>query len=208
MTIAPQKRMTLEQYLTYEDGTDTRYELVDGELVAMGAESTINTIIASFLLSVFLQLGLPPYRLGFKQKIAVAGTYATARDPDLILHTEASFLAIKDRSQACLQLQEPNPMLIVEIASPGNESSDNYQRDYVQKPREYAARGIPEYWIVDASRAWVLVGQLTDETYQFQEFRDDTLIISPTFPTLNLSAAQLLTAGAAAVGWGGRQFEH
>jgi Uma2 family endonuclease len=99
-------------------------------------------------------------------------------------------------------------MLIVEIASPGNESSDNYQRDYVQKPREYAARGIPEYWIVDASRAWVLVGQLTDETYQFQEFRDDTLIISPTFPTLNLSAAQLLTAGAAAVGWGGRQFEH
>jgi hypothetical protein len=33
--------MTLQEYLTYDDGTDNRYELVDGVLVEMGAESTI-----------------------------------------------------------------------------------------------------------------------------------------------------------------------
>jgi Uma2 family endonuclease len=32
MTIATQK-LTFEEYLAYHDGTDTRYELVDGELV-------------------------------------------------------------------------------------------------------------------------------------------------------------------------------
>jgi Uma2 family endonuclease len=34
MTITTQK-LTFEQYLSYNDSTDTRYELVDGELVAM-----------------------------------------------------------------------------------------------------------------------------------------------------------------------------
>ena len=29
------KLLTLEEYLVYDDGTDTRYELVDGELVEM-----------------------------------------------------------------------------------------------------------------------------------------------------------------------------
>jgi Uma2 family endonuclease len=34
MTIAAQK-LTFEEYLAYDDGTDTRYELVDGELVPL-----------------------------------------------------------------------------------------------------------------------------------------------------------------------------
>lgn len=29
------KKLTLDEYLAYDDGTDTRYELVDGNLVAM-----------------------------------------------------------------------------------------------------------------------------------------------------------------------------
>ena len=34
MTVTAQ-RFVLDDYLTYEDGTDTRYELVNGELVAI-----------------------------------------------------------------------------------------------------------------------------------------------------------------------------
>ena len=34
MTIATQK-LTFEDYLAYDDGTDTRYELVDGTLAPM-----------------------------------------------------------------------------------------------------------------------------------------------------------------------------
>jgi Uma2 family endonuclease len=56
---ATQRRMSLEEYLTYDDGTDTRYELVDGVLVDMGSESTINTWIASFLHGIFILMGLP-----------------------------------------------------------------------------------------------------------------------------------------------------
>lgn len=50
------KPMTIEEYLNYDDGTDTRYELVNGELSAMPTESTLNIRIAILLLAYFLQL--------------------------------------------------------------------------------------------------------------------------------------------------------
>jgi Uma2 family endonuclease len=48
MTIAKSKPMTLEEYLIYDDGTETRYELVDGILVEMGAESYTNVVMGVF----------------------------------------------------------------------------------------------------------------------------------------------------------------
>jgi Uma2 family endonuclease len=195
MTITTQRRMTLEEYLTYDDGTDTRYELVDGVLVEMSTESTINTLIAMFLINQFWRMGIPYYRTGLKQKIEVKSAHASARDPDLIVHTEASFAAIEGLPEACLKLNSANPMVVIEVASPGAESTENYPRDYRQKPAEYARRGIPEYWIVDPHRAWVKVGTLVDGAYQFQDFTKDQLLESSTFPTLALTAAQVLTAG-------------
>jgi hypothetical protein len=41
--------MTLQDYLNFEDGTDTRYELVEGELISMSPESDLHDRIASFL---------------------------------------------------------------------------------------------------------------------------------------------------------------
>ena len=53
MTIARSQPMTLEEYLNYDDGTDTRHELVNGIVVDMGAESDINVVIGSLLFSIF-----------------------------------------------------------------------------------------------------------------------------------------------------------
>lgn len=190
-----QRRMTLTEFLSYDDGTGQRYELVDGVLVEMGAESTINNWIAGFLFGYFIQMGLFSYRIGFKQKIEVPSRYVTARDPDLIIHSEESATAIADRSEACLQQNEPNPLIIIEIVSPGAESTDNYQRDYVQKPREYADRGISEFWRIDPDRKWIQIGNLTAGAYQFETFRDKDKLISTTFPAMNLTVEQVLAAG-------------
>ncbi|MFM2432924.1 MAG: hypothetical protein RLZZ511_4138 [Cyanobacteriota bacterium] len=194
MTVATAKRMTLEEYLTYDDGTDTHYELVDGVLVEMGHESTLNTQIAMFLVFAFARLGLPSYCVAMKQKIVVDSVYVTARDPDLIIHTEESEAAIAGLPEACLKLNAPNPHIVIEVVSPGGESSDNYKRDYEEKPREYAARGIPEMWIVDPDRAIVKIGTLTNGAYQFQDFTGDAVLISSGFPELQLTAAQILRA--------------
>lgn len=109
-----QKRITLEAFLSQNDGTDTRYELKDGLPVEMGAESPINTWIAIFLIQSFTRLGLEATRFGIKQLIQVESTYATARDPDLIIHSEDSATALDDgRQEACLRLGEPNPLLVI-----------------------------------------------------------------------------------------------
>ncbi len=70
MTVAIQK-MTLEEFLAYDDGTDKLYELENGELIDMPSESEINRRIAMFLLAHFLQLGIPFYRLMMKTEVAV-----------------------------------------------------------------------------------------------------------------------------------------
>ena len=141
-SIKDQRRMTLKEYLTYDDGTDTQYELEDGVLVPMGTESTGNTSIGMFLISIFLGLGIHYYRLATKHRIEVRGGYANARYPDFMVHSEESFAAIDGRKEACVELTDPPPMLVIEVVSPGAESTKNYKRDYQWKPREYAARGI------------------------------------------------------------------
>ena len=135
MTVATDKRMSLQEFLTYDDGTDRRYELVDGVLIEMGAESTENLRIAMFLIDYFLKI-VGFERVGIKEKIEVRSRFATARDADIIIHSEASSLALDGRSEACLFLGEPNPLIVVEVVSPGDETKPNYQRDYQEKPIE------------------------------------------------------------------------
>jgi Uma2 family endonuclease len=196
MIVATDKRMMLDEYLAYDDGTDTRYELVDGVLVEMGTESTINTRIAVFLIKYFLMSGLDDDLIGIKQKIAVPSAAVTARDPDLIIHTEASARSIDGATEACLKMTPgyPNPLLVIEVVSPGNEDSKNYKRDYQEKPREYAARGIAECWLIDPERKVVLVLTLKGNIYQRKRFKGNQPIVSPTFPDFNLTAMQILTA--------------
>ena len=194
MTVLTDRRMTLQEFLAFDDGSDRQYELVDGALVEMGAESTGNLRIAMYLIDYFLKIvGFD--RVGIKEKIQVKSSFWTARDADLIIHSESSSLALDGRSEACLFLEDPNPLAVIEIVSPGSQSKPNYKRDYEQKPGEYAARGIPEMWQIDAVREWVRVGSLVDGEYQFQTYRADDRIVSLMFPDIDLTVARILGAG-------------
>jgi Uma2 family endonuclease len=186
--------MTLEAYLNYDDGTDTRYELVDGNLVEMPTESPLNNTIALFLISTFLGLGIPYYRLATHHQLQVYSDRATAREPDLIVHTEASAAAIL-KDGKLLRLDQPTPQLVVEVVSSSDTDKASRDRDYIEKRREYAQRGIPEYWIIDPMAAAVRVLTRVGETYQDQTFVGADKLVSPSFATLALTAAQILTAG-------------
>ena len=190
-----QQRMTLEEYLDYNDGTDTRYELEDGILVDMSGEYPLNSCIAIFVLGYLLQeIGIPLKLLVIGHQIEVRSSHATCRQPDLMVHTPESDAAILSGVRV-LKLGTPAPLLVVEVASSTLTDGRSRKRDYEYKPREYADRGISEMWIVDPDRLWVQVGTLTDGAYQFETFTGEQLIKSPTFPLLNLTAVQVLTAG-------------
>ena len=186
--------MTLEEYLNHDDGTDIPDELVDGVLVKMGAENTGNINTAMFLISVFLQF-LPYDRIYRGTEVWVPSKLTTVRYPDLLVLTEAGAERLPRSQRSLITSQMPAPALVVEVVSPGKEGTENYDQDYIEKRREYAARGIPEYWIIDPVREIVLVLTLQGQTYQEQRFEGTATIVSPTFPRLTLTAEQVLTAG-------------
>ena len=137
-------------------------------------------------------MGIPFERVGDKQQVSVDSLTVKAREPDLTIITEETRAAMGKESLITRDM--PAPSLVVEVVSPGKPGEDNYNRDYVEKPKEYAARGIPEFWQVDPSRSVVAVLTLKDGAYQAREFRGDSRVVSPTFPDLQLTADQILRA--------------
>ena len=51
-----QRFQSFEGYLPYDDGTDTLYELFNGELIAVAPESGLKVEIANLLFTLFLPL--------------------------------------------------------------------------------------------------------------------------------------------------------
>jgi Uma2 family endonuclease len=192
---SPTKLMSLEEYLIYDDDTDTRYELLGGVLVEMGNESKLNVQIAMFLAFYLGTLGLPHYLLSNKTELVVPSDKATTRYPDLVILTETLEAMLEDGYRYIVKLEMPAPAMVVEVVSAGQPGEENYDRDYVVKRREYESRDIPEYWIVAPERQVVWVLTLQEKTYQEQQFTGTTEIISPTFTAIDLTAEQVLRAG-------------
>jgi Uma2 family endonuclease len=81
------------------------------------------------------------------------------------------------------------------VVSSSDTDKASRDRDYIEKRREYAQRGIPEDWIIDPMAAAVRVLTRVGETYQDQTFVGADKLVSPSFAALALTAEQILTAG-------------
>ncbi|MUG91610.1 Uma2 family endonuclease [Scytonema sp. UIC 10036] len=196
------RRLTLEEYLNYDNGSDAQYELVAGELIAMPPESPYNSTIALYLLVEFLKF-VPIRRLSHKDiEIVVSGARTTARLPDLMVLTEELAEALQGRRRGTITLDMPPPALVVEVVSPGKTNQDKPgtacakgERDYRYKRSEYAARGILEYWIVDPEKAQVMVLTLVDGFYEEATFKGSKVIQSQVFPAWEMTVENLFKSG-------------
>jgi Uma2 family endonuclease len=180
--------MSLEEYLAYDDGTDQRYELVAGELIAMAPEHDDNIQVAVNLL-IALSRFFPSRLLRTKTEIVISGSRETTRSPDVMVLTEELVQSLKQTKQSTILPNMPPPALVVEVVSPGKENED---RDYRYKRSEYAARGIAEYWIIDPIRQQVMVLTLAEGLYEEATFKGEDRIISRMIPSFDLTAGQIL----------------
>lgn len=182
------KFFTLEDYLAYNDGTDARYELVDGALVEMPPESDENNDIAKRLFAELLKY-FPIALIAYKDtEIEVSGRRARCRLPDLLVHTEESKAALAGMTRATLTRDMPPPALVMEVVSPG---SANRARDYRYKRTEYAARGISEYWIVDLELRQITICRWDDGQYEDTVFKGSDRLQSTIIPTWQLTPDQI-----------------
>lgn len=187
MTQTPIK-LSFEEYLAYDDGTDNRYELVDGELTELPPESPLNSTISRFLFAALLEI-LPVRRVLHKDtEIAVNSNFVDVRLPDLMVVSDELAAILRELRRGTITLDMPPPSLIVEVASPGDA---NRERDYIHKRFEYAARGVAEYWVVDPELNMVTVFTLANGSYIGVEYTG-TMLIESHLGELHLTAEQVL----------------
>ena len=190
--VATQQKLTFEEYLNYDDGTDTRYELVNGELVAMSQPEGLHEDIAERLYLAFKaeieRLSLP--WVSKQGKVGIrsprAGRWDTSRLPDVTVLLQEQWANVRYR-EAVIELNEAPPLLVVEIISESTKTVD-----YRAKRVEYNVLDIPEYVIVDPTESKVTVFNLIDQLYESSEFYGSEQVQLQTFQQLRLSVEQLL----------------
>ena len=185
-------RLTFAEYLKYTDGTDRRYELVNGELIPMslgtgqhGAiikfiERVLETEIATINSDWIVLPGL----IGVRSPRG--GRWDTCRIPDIAVIPNQQWQMLQTR-EAVIEFNEAPPLLVVEVVSESTKTVD-----YRSKRNEYGVLDIPEYWIVDPLLAKVTIFTLNEGWYEPAEFEGIALIQSPTFPNLHPSVEQIL----------------
>lgn len=188
-------KLTLVEYLAFDDSTGAKYELVDGDLVQMALGTGEHGDISEFLNEAFkaeIQRAALPWT-SKDMKIGVqsprGSRWDTVRIPDVVVLPSDQWASLKKR-ESMIALHEPPPLLVVEVVSPSTATED-----YRAKHTEYAVLNIPEYWIVDPLQACVTVCTLREGAYDDRIFQGDERIISPTFASLVLTAIQVLEAG-------------
>ncbi|WP_459721002.1 Uma2 family endonuclease [Actinophytocola sp. KF-1] len=135
----PDHLLTLEEWDALPEDTSRHYELAEGVLVVAPRPAPHHQRAAGNLM-VDLNRQLPPTLAATQDvEVVVESSFpATVRAPDVLVVSESLFRRNPPRVDAA------EVLLAVEIISPGTRRTDR-----VLKAAEYAAAGIPHYWVID-----------------------------------------------------------
>jgi Uma2 family endonuclease len=118
---------------------DRRFELVRGELIVMPPVKRIHGLIANWI--AYLLTGFVHER-NLGQVIAEAG-YLLEENPDTVRAPDVSFIAKSRVAPLTGDYDRTPPDLVVEVASPGNTTSD--MNDKIE---QYFKAGVRLIWVL------------------------------------------------------------
>lgn len=207
MTIAidqpiQQKLLSFDEFLARYGGNN-RYEMIDGEVFDLEPTGLHEEIAAFITTKICVQIdktSLPWFVLQ-RGLLRPSNMGMTAFRPDV---------AVVNRDELTEELLWFDQSILTlgsSIKFVAEVVSSNWQNDYARKVEDYAALGIPEYWIADYAalggtrhigkpkQPTLSVCTLVNGEYEIQQFRGNQTIISLTFPNLKLTAEKVLRAG-------------
>ena len=183
----PQGHWTEGTYLSFTESLNQLVELVDGRVEVLEMPTKSHQKVVHYLLNLLLAF-LAAHRLGD----AIAAPYRirlrgeTYREPDIAIYRTEHLDRFGER-------YGDGADLVVEVVS---DDAASRTRDYDDKRRDYAAAGIPEYWIVDPAERRILVLTLDGDRYSVSgEFAADDEAASRVLPGLRVRVADVLQAG-------------
>lgn len=175
------------------------YELHDGVIIEMQPKGKHEEIIGFLNTEFTLQFRLLklPYLIP-KQVLVKVLDRETCYSPDILILNRNN-LTNEPLWEKCSTVQASDSIpLTVEVVS------SNWRDDYLSKVRDYEEIGIGEYWIVDylglggiryignPKQPTISIYHLIDREYLVTQFKGNERIVSPTFPELQLTVAQVL----------------
>ncbi|WP_295616834.1 Uma2 family endonuclease [Chamaesiphon sp. GL140_3_metabinner_50] len=196
MVLAESKTISFDDFITWLPArSEYRYELRDGEILEMPKPRGKHSEIAGFIISelnFIIRQSPLPYLIP-RESIVKSIDDKSGYEPDVIV-LDRELLAQEPRWETeSIITQGSSVKLAIEVVS------TNWQDDYAIKQIAYQALGIQEYWIVDylglggrnfigyPKQPTISVYNLVDGEYDLHQFRSNELIVSPTFPDLELS---------------------
>lgn len=175
------------------------YELHNGFIKKMQPrgkhEEIIGFLSIEFTLE-FRRLNLPYFIP--KQALVKVKNHETGYSPDVLILNRNNLANEPLWEQYSTVQHHASIPLVVEIVS------SNWRDDYLSKVRDYEEIGIKEYWIVDylglggrryignPKQPTVSIYSLVDDEYQVTQFRENDVIVSPSFSGLSLTVEQVL----------------
>ncbi|GAA4537816.1 Uma2 family endonuclease [Amycolatopsis samaneae] len=143
--VPPAELLSIEDYVALGEIEHGRYELMEGRLLVSPSPAPTH-MIAVYELCARVKEQLPRSLrvvpdVDLDLEFARPGEPGWSRRPDLLVVTEDG-LARANREDGLLRASEV--VVVAEVVSPGSERTD-----FVTKRAEYAAAGIPQYWIAD-----------------------------------------------------------
>ena len=158
-----QKLMTVDEFLHWEDGTDTRYELVNGTIVAMAPVPPMHSVVAARIIRLLGSRLRPPC-----EPISEAGVQTFG---ETVRHADVAVVCEEISNEGTAR-----PRLIVEVLSPSTR-----QEDRTTKLDEY--KGLPfieEIWLVDSERRWAQLLVRQQPAWIVSDHVDGGAFLSPT----------------------------
>jgi Uma2 family endonuclease len=192
--------ISLDEFIASYGG-DNRYELIDGEVFNLeptGQHEEVAALITAKICVQIDQLGLPWFVLQ-RGLFRPSSASMTAFRPDVMVIDRTEVAKESLWQEQSIITRGDSIKFVAEVVS------GNWQNDYARKVEDYAALGIPEYWIADylglggirhigkPKQPTLSICTLVDGEYEINLFRGNDVIASPTFPNLNLTAEQVLT---------------
>jgi Uma2 family endonuclease len=160
------RKMTLEEFLRWEDGTDTRYELIGGFPVAMAPSREAHGVLA-------IRLGARIEGALAKRRPCRAISEAGVLDPD---RSDTFFVA--DIAVTCAPFGRSqyvqDPVLLVEILSPSTERHDRR----IKIPAYQQIPSVQEILVVDSGARYAALHRRQGAQWIIQISRGDDGVIS------------------------------
>ena len=179
MATAPKLRMTVDEFLAWAEGRPGRYELIDGEVVAMSPERTrhaeVKFAVQTALAQSIRAAGVPCRVLPDGMTVRV--DRRTAYEPDALVYCGPRLPGDA--------IEVPDPVIVVEVLSPSTGGVDTGAK----LTGYFSLASVQHYLVVDPTRSMLVHHRRGAGVMETRLLTDGTVRLDP--PGIELPVVDL-----------------